>query len=539
MTRTIRVALLQLPAYSIEQASLEHTLRRIDDAARERPDVIVLPEVSYPAYFLGTKDLRGAGIVSPADAGARIAAKAREHHAYIAAGLAVEAEGGGYQNAAVLFGRDGETLGAYAKSFLWHFDAKWFAPGDAYPVFETDAGRLGMLICADGRLPEIARSLALNDAQIILDLTAWVSSGRQPQDLTSNQREYLMPARAAENGVWVVAADKFGVEAASIVYCGRSCVINPQGEVVASLGPEEDAVLVYDVPLDDDPRPPVERRPELYRILAEPTERLPVLRTLAAPITISESDARVAAVQMSVPASPDDFVAAAGRHVHRLALQDADLVVLPAVPAQYAAAYAHAGVPEQVQRLAAEARMIVAFAVPDTDGGQRMQLVGPEGVLASHRQTHRLAGMPLAVGDAPAPVVETRVGRVGLMSGAEGFAPEVARSLMLRGAEIIAWCETDPPLPALMFARARADENCMYVIAAGASHGNGAAAVVDPGGRPVAVALEGREFAASASINRALSRVKSKAPGTDVVRNRRPGTYGPLVQHEGARERVL
>ncbi len=57
MSRTARIALLQLPAFAIEdaEASLAHTLRRIDETARERPDIIVLPEVTYPAYFLGTR----------------------------------------------------------------------------------------------------------------------------------------------------------------------------------------------------------------------------------------------------------------------------------------------------------------------------------------------------------------------------------------------------------------------------------------------------------------------------------------------------
>src|SRR4029079_15246930 len=138
--RTSRIALLQLPAFSIEEAeaSLAHTLRRIDEAAREKPDLIALPEATYPAYFLGTEDLSECNVLSPADAAARIGAKAREHGVYIAAGLALDAPGGGYANGALLFGRDGGIAGRYDKSFLFHFDRKWFSPGSAYPVFETD-----------------------------------------------------------------------------------------------------------------------------------------------------------------------------------------------------------------------------------------------------------------------------------------------------------------------------------------------------------------------------------------------------------------
>ena len=174
-----------------------------------------------------------------------------QHGVYIAAGLALDDGRGGFANGAALFGRDGGLIGRYAKSFLWHFDTKWFTAGAEYPVFETDVARFGMLVCADARAPEIARSLALNGAQIILDLTAWVSGGRHAADLTSVQREYIMQTRAAENGVWIAAADKTGIEAESIVYCGRSCVISPRGEYAASLGPEEDGVLVHDIPVED------------------------------------------------------------------------------------------------------------------------------------------------------------------------------------------------------------------------------------------------------------------------------------------------
>src|SRR5512141_2355722 len=111
--RTARIALLQLPAFSIEdaEASLAHTLRRIDETARERPDIIVLPEVTYPAYFIGTTAHEIDGVLSPAESMARFAAKAREHHVYIAAGMALDDGRGGLANGAALFDRQGAVVG--------------------------------------------------------------------------------------------------------------------------------------------------------------------------------------------------------------------------------------------------------------------------------------------------------------------------------------------------------------------------------------------------------------------------------------------
>jgi predicted amidohydrolase len=532
MARTARVALLQLPAFGIGDAaaSLAHTLRRIDEAARERPDIIALPEGTYPAYFLGS-DALAAGIPTPGEAAERIAAKAREHRLYIAAGMALDAPGGGYTNGAALFGRDGSLVGRYDKSFLWHFDARWFRAGNAYPTFDTDFGRIGMLVCADGRLPEIARCLAVDGAQLILDLTAWVSTGRRPEDLTTVQREYLMPLRAAENGVWIAAADKFGVEAGSIVYCGRSCVIDPTAAVVASLGPDEEDTLVYDVPIGAS-REPVPRRPELYETLTHQTESLPVVRTLGESAVFADEDRRIAAVQMPPPRDGAAFVELVRAHLATLALQDVDLVVFPAVPPRLDRGYDYATIVGALTEAAVEHRICIAVTLPERDVSatyRTAHLFGPHGPIGMHRQTHKPASQRHRLGDVTCPVLPTPVGRVGLLAGAEGFVPEVARSLMLRGAEILLWSAADPPLAMLPFARARADENRVSLACAAEPSNNGAAAVIDPSGRVLAVALEGRELAVSATVNRLLSHAKEMAPGTDVVRGRQPETYRTLL----------
>jgi hypothetical protein len=70
------------------------------------------------------------------------------------------------------------------------------------------------------------------------------------------------------------------------------------------------------------------------------------------------------------------------------------------------------------------------------------------------------------------------------------------------------------------------------MVCAAAPTANGATAIVEPSGRVLAVALEGRELAVGAEVNRALAHVKQRAPGTDVVRNRQPSTYGALVRRE-------
>jgi predicted amidohydrolase len=142
------------------------------------------------------------------------------------------------------------------------------------------------------------------------------------------------------------------------------------------------------------------------------------------------------------------------------------------------------------------------------------------------------------MGDEPCAVVNTHLGKVGMILAPELMVPEIARSLMLRAAEILLVCADDPGRSVAPFVRCRADENRVFVACAtAASHG--ATMIVDPAGRVLAQALEGRDLSVSATVNRSLSHLKAMAPGTDVVRNRQPATYGALTRSEALAGRVI
>ena len=192
MSHPLKVALLQLRAFDLadHEAAWDEMFRRIDEAAETEPDLMVLPEASYPAYFLHSRDAyEHAGVRPDAEVETSLAERARRHNCYIAAGVVLhgseEVESDtALVNVCLLFGPDGTEVGRYAKSFLWHFDRKWFRPGASFPVFDVAGARAGMLVCADGRMPEIARSLAVSGAKLIIDPTAWVSWGRERSVLT-------------------------------------------------------------------------------------------------------------------------------------------------------------------------------------------------------------------------------------------------------------------------------------------------------------------------------------------------------------------
>lgn len=208
--------------------SLDTILKETSRAASEC-DLVVLPEGTLPAYVIGRRPLDERAIAQALE---RLSDIARSSRSVIVVGAAVPAERG-VRNAALVIDSNGALAGRSDKVFLWHFDRRWFQPGESVLPIETSLGTLGVLVCADGRLPTIARGLVERGAQLLVMPTAWVTSGRNPNDLENVQADLLARVRAYENGVAFVAANKCGAELGMVAYCGKSQIVDADGEILA------------------------------------------------------------------------------------------------------------------------------------------------------------------------------------------------------------------------------------------------------------------------------------------------------------------
>ncbi len=224
------VALLQLRAHDREDFTKRwpDIRTRVAAAADTGAELIVLPEGTVPAYVIGDERvdpelLEGAArdlIAIAAGSGATIVYGSGRY------------DGERFFNTAAVVTAAG-VVGSADKFFLWHFDRRWFRPGKALEPVSTPAGRLGVMICADGRIPTIASTLVDRGAEILVVPTAWVSSGRDVQIRENLQADLMINVRAFENGVPLVAANKVGVEARSVAYCGKSAIVAADGSFVA------------------------------------------------------------------------------------------------------------------------------------------------------------------------------------------------------------------------------------------------------------------------------------------------------------------
>ena len=168
-----RIALVQFEGTICDTVgNTAHACELVAEAAAGGADLVVLPELFSTGYNL---DIVGPRILDLAESidGPTVTAlrsAARENGVYLIAGLALSKEQlpAVAYNSSVFIDRSGELMGTFDKAHLWALERFYFRSGSEFPVFETDFGKVGIMICYDMGFPEVARILALKGAELIV-----------------------------------------------------------------------------------------------------------------------------------------------------------------------------------------------------------------------------------------------------------------------------------------------------------------------------------------------------------------------------------
>ena len=178
-------------------------------------------------------------------------------------------------NSAVLVGPRG-YVGKYQKMYLpTHsvFEEKrYFRPGYQTTVFETEVGKIGMIICYDIYFPEITRLLSLRGANLFICISASPSVRR-------GFFETLTAARAIENGVFLAYVNLAGIED-GLQFWGGSRIIAPSGSLISQAKYDVDDLIHATIDYSDMSRVQAwvpalrDLRPEIFTSLREEAESL-------------------------------------------------------------------------------------------------------------------------------------------------------------------------------------------------------------------------------------------------------------------------
>jgi predicted amidohydrolase len=227
----VTIAVVQFAiAQARPEENLEKARRFIATAAASQANMIVFPE-DFVTGPLG-------GDATLADYDGRFRAYfqqlAREYTIDVVAGSIIEGDQDGLlYNTTYYIDKAGYVRGKYRKVNLWLSERSYLTPGNETVVFDTDYGKVGLIICWDLIFPEIFREMMRRGVELVLCPSYWCVEDAGvglTHDPNSEVKlvDALCVARAFENEVVLVyanAADSSNVQHETLI--GRSQIAVP------------------------------------------------------------------------------------------------------------------------------------------------------------------------------------------------------------------------------------------------------------------------------------------------------------------------
>jgi N-carbamoylputrescine amidase len=263
MSRIVRAGLIQAsnvlgadkPLEKIKKAMIDKHLKLIEQAAKQKVQILCLQEIFYGPYFCAEQNSRWYELTEPVPDGPTIKLMqklAAKYRMVIIVPIYEREMTGLYYNTAAVIDADGKYLGKYRKHHIpqvapGFWEKFYFTPGDTgYPTFQTRYARIGVYICYDRHFPEGARILGMNGAEIVFNPSATVAG------LSEYLWELEQPAHAVANGYFVGALNRVGKEAPWNIgeFYGKSYFCNPRGKIIAQASRDKDELVAADLDLD-------------------------------------------------------------------------------------------------------------------------------------------------------------------------------------------------------------------------------------------------------------------------------------------------
>jgi predicted amidohydrolase len=237
-------------------------------------DLLVMPELANSGYNVQSKEEAFAlsENLNASPTLELLKTLAAQNELLLACGI-LEEDRGKLYNTAVLVDPSG-LIGKYRKVHLFWNEFDFFQPGDlGFPVFDTDYGRIGMLICFDWIFPEAWRILALKGADVIC----------HPSNLVLPYAQQAVPVHCLTNRVFTITANRYGEER-GVHFSGKSIIASPEGITLAEAPENEDAVVWQNLQLDHARNKQITPRNHVFR------DRIPSVYDFLTETSMSSAD---------------------------------------------------------------------------------------------------------------------------------------------------------------------------------------------------------------------------------------------------------
>ena len=247
----IKIAAIQMPTVADKMENVRTVKTYLEKIKDENPDFVILPEMfccpyqteNFPIYA----EKEGGPVWQ------QLSGYAKQYGIYLIGGSMPEkdAEGNVY-NTSYIFDREGKQIGKHRKVHLFDIDVKGgqtfkesdtLTAGDSDTVFDTEFGKIGVMLCFDIRFPELSRMM-VNDGATVIFVPAAFNMTTGPAHW-----ELSFRTRALDNQIYMVGCAPARDVSAGYISWGHSIVTDPWGRVTGMLD-ENEGILLAELDMD-------------------------------------------------------------------------------------------------------------------------------------------------------------------------------------------------------------------------------------------------------------------------------------------------
>ena len=236
----MKIALAQISVY--EEA--EKNIKKFIEICRQanKCDLLFFPEIQMSPFFPQYEGINSDKYCM--DENSReikyFTEQAKKNNFYLSPNVYMNIEGKRYDTS-LWINKAGEIVGkakmvhiAQAKNF---YEQDYYTPSDdGFKVFDTEFGKVGIVICYDRHLPESIRTCTLMGAELIIIPTA--NTKEEPLEMV----EWEVRVQAMHNQVFIAMCNRVGKEG-KMDFTGESIVVNPKGEVIKKADDTEQLIM--------------------------------------------------------------------------------------------------------------------------------------------------------------------------------------------------------------------------------------------------------------------------------------------------------